>query len=150
MNRASLGSISSAEGITITRLASEHAQLFSAEGNPALVAALVRSFTPALASSKTTTAVLSLNETVTFDTPETCSMAFLTMYGQASQYILSTVKVTVRSAAEAAWGETKKASARKIGSLAMLFSLRIEQRREEAETDCRDDERRRHNKRAHC
>jgi len=52
--------------------------------------------TLALASSKTTTAVLSLNDTVTFETPETRSRVFLTMYGRASHCMLLTVKVTVR------------------------------------------------------
>lgn len=41
----------------------------------------------------------SLNETVTFETPETFSMVFFTMYGHASQYMLSTAKVTVRCSA---------------------------------------------------
>src|SRR6266852_2807071 len=77
-------------------------QLFGVEGKPALVAAFVRSLTSARASSNTTTAVFSLNETVTFETPETFSIVFLTMYGQASQYMLSTAKVTVRCSAIAA------------------------------------------------
>lgn len=77
-------------------------QRFVTEGKPALVVAFVRSSILARLSSNTTVAVFSLNETVALETPETRSRVFLTMYGQASQYMLSTVKVTVRCSANAA------------------------------------------------
>ncbi len=64
------------------------------DGKPTLVVAVVKAVTLVLLSSKATTAVFFLKETMTSLTPGTLARVCFTMYGQDAQVIPSTAKVT--------------------------------------------------------
>ncbi len=66
------------------------------DGKPMLAVAVVKAAVLVLLSSKATTAVFFLKETVTSLTPETPARVCFTMYGQDAQVIPSTAKVTDR------------------------------------------------------
>jgi len=70
-------------------------------------------------SSKVTVAVFFSNETATFVTPGTAAIEVFTMYGQDAQVMLSTAKVMVRSAANAA--DTVITDAIKATALKVFF-----------------------------
>ena len=84
--------------------------LMTRDGKPTLVVAIVKAATLVLLSSKVTTAVFFLKETVTLPTPGTRASVCFTMYGQDTQVIPSTAKVTDRRAAWA-WPLIKIATA---------------------------------------
>src|SRR5712691_6492200 len=68
---------------------------FGLEGKPAFAVAFVSEPTLALESSKVTTASFFSKLTLTLETPGTRDSAFLTVIGQASQYIEGTSSATV-------------------------------------------------------
>src|SRR5712691_2227377 len=94
---------------------------FGLEGKPAFAVAFVSEPTLALESSKVTTASFFSMLTLTLETPGTRDSAFLTVIGQASQYIDGTSSATVFVSADD--GAARPVSATTDRSLRILIGV---------------------------